>query len=104
MKTRELYKQKYEAQLHEWSAKVDALGAQTEKLTAEAKLKAKPHLDGVKSKLEEAKEKLHEMAAASDDKWDDVKTSADRAWEDTKAAIEGAYDALTAESKKKKQN
>jgi hypothetical protein len=94
MQTRELYKQKYEAQLHEWSAKIEALGAHADKLTAEAKLDAKPHLDTLHAKLEAAKAKLHEIAEATDDKWDDVMKSADRAWSDVKASVEGAYDAL----------
>ena len=94
METRELYKQKYEAQLHEWSAKIEALGAHADKLTAEAKLEAKPHLDSLHAKIEAAKAKLHEIAEATDDKWDDVMKSADHAWSDVKASVEGAYDAL----------
>jgi hypothetical protein len=94
METREIYKQKYEAQLHEWSAKIEALSAHVDKLTADAKLQAKPHLDGVHAKLEVAKAKLHEIAQATDDKWDDVKKGADHVWNDVKASVEGAYDAL----------
>ena len=94
METRELYKQKYEAQLHEWSAKIEGLSAHADKLTAEAKLQAKPHLDTVHAKLETAKAKLGEIAQATDDKWDDVKKSADHVWNDVKAAVEGAYDAI----------
>jgi hypothetical protein len=99
METRELYEQKYEAQLHEWSAKIEVLKAQTDKLTAEAKINAKPHLDTLHGKLEAAKAKLHEIAEATDDKWDDVKKGADHVWNDVKAAVEGAYDALKPEKK-----
>ena len=95
-KTRELYKQKYEAQLHEWSAKIDALGAHADKLTAEAKLDAKPHLDALHAKLEAAKGKLREIAEATDDKWDEVMKGADHVWHEVRAAVEGAYDALKA--------
>jgi hypothetical protein len=94
METRELYKQKFEAQIHEWSARLEALGAHADKLTAEAKLEAKPRLDALHGKLEDAKARLQEIAATADDRWDDVKKSADQAWNDVKAAIEGAYDAL----------
>jgi uncharacterized coiled-coil DUF342 family protein len=93
--TRDLYKQKYEAQLHEWSAKIDALRAHADKLTAEAKLDAKPHLDTVRDKLDAAKAKLQEIAQATDDKWEDVKKGADHTWNDVKAAVEGAHDAVT---------
>ncbi len=94
METRELYKQKYEAQMHEWSAKLDGMKAQSEKLTAQTKLAMKPHLDAAHAKLEAAKAKLEAIAGATDDKWNDVVKDADHAWSDFKAAAEGAFDAL----------
>ena len=100
METRELYKQKYEAQLREWSAKIDVLKAQADKQTAEAKLDAKPTLDALNEKLAAAKAKLNEIAEATDDKWDDVMKGADQAWNDFKASVEGAYDALKLNKKK----
>ena len=45
METRELYKQKYEAQLREWGAKIDVLKAEIDKRKAEAKIDAQPQLD-----------------------------------------------------------
>jgi hypothetical protein len=99
METRELYKQKYEAQLHEWSAKLEGLIAHTDKLTAQAKLDAKPRLDAIHVKMDAAKAKLHEIAVATDDKWDDVKTGAEHAWHEVKGAVEGAYDAIKPDKK-----
>ena len=97
--TRELYKQKYEAQLHEWSAKIEALSAHVATLTAEAKLEAKPHLDTLHRKLDAAKAKLEEIGRATEDRWDDVKKGADHAWGEVKAAVEGAHDALVSRKK-----
>lgn len=94
MEARELHEQKFEAQIHEWSAGLEALGAHADKLTAEARLEVKPRLDALHGKLEDAKARLQEIAATTDDRWDDVKKSADHAWSDVKAAIESAYDAL----------
>jgi hypothetical protein len=99
METRELYRQKYEAQLHEWSAKIGVLEAQADQLTAQAKIDAKPHFDGLRLKLAAASAKLHEIAEATDDRWDDVKKGADHVWNDFKAAVEGGYDALSAKPK-----
>ena len=101
METRELYKQKYEAQIHEWSAKVDVLKARSEKMTAQAKLDAKPHLDSLSAKAEAAKAKLQEVAEATDDKWDAVREGAEQAWTDLKSAVEGAYDAVKPEKSTK---
>jgi hypothetical protein len=47
MEPRELYKQKFEAQIREWNAKLDALEAHADRVSAEAKIAAKPHLDTV---------------------------------------------------------
>ena len=99
METSELYKQKYEAQIHEWSAKLEGLIAHTDKLTAQAKLDARPLLDALHLKIEAAKAKLHEIAESTDDKWEEVKTSAEHAWHEVKGAVEGAYDAIMPDKK-----
>jgi len=99
METRDLYRQKYEAQLHEWSAKIEVLKAHTDKLTAEAKLDVKPRLDALHAKLEAARAKLREIADATDDRWEDVKKEADHLWSDFKGAVEGAYDTLKPEKR-----
>jgi uncharacterized coiled-coil DUF342 family protein len=99
METRELYRQKYEAQIHEWSAKLEALIAHTDKLTAQAKLDAKPRLDAIHVKMEAAKAKLHEIAGATDEKWDEVKKGAEHAWHEVKGAVEGAYDVIKPDKK-----
>lgn len=100
MEKRELYKKKYEAQVHEWSARVQTLVAQTEKLTAKAQLDAKPRLDALHGKLATAKGKLHEITEATDERWDDVVKAAETVWTDLKASVEGAYDTLKHPSKK----
>ena len=100
MENRELYKQKYEAQLHEWSAKLDVMRAQTEKLTAQAKLDIRPHIDAVHSKFNIAKAKLNEIASTADDKWHGAVKDVDHAWQDFKAAAEGALDAVKTQKKK----
>ncbi len=94
METRELYRQKYEAQLREWGAKIEVLKAQADQQTVDAKLDVKPTLDALHAKLESAKAKLHEMGEATDDKWEEVKAGAEHLWDDIKGSVEGAYDAL----------
>lgn len=97
--TRQLYQQKYEAQIHEWSAKLDQLKARSEKLSAQAKIDAKPRIDAINAKLETVKTKLHEIEEATEDKWDDVMRGADNAWTDFKSAVEGAYDTMKSHKK-----
>ena len=78
MEKRDLYKQKYEAQLREWQAKLDM----------------KPHLDAVTAKFDTAKARLNEVAGATNDKWEAVVKEVDHTWNDFKAAAQGAFDAL----------
>jgi hypothetical protein len=92
--TREIYRKKYEAQLKEWGAKVDALKAQADKLTAEAKLELRPQLDRSNKSYEAAKARLQKVTSATDDAWEGMKEDADKAWHDMKASVEGAFDAL----------
>lgn len=94
METRELYKQKYEAQIQKWVSKLSGLQAQTELMTVQAKLDVQPHLDTLQSKVEAAKAKLEALASATDDTWDEVTKSVDSLWNDLKASAGGAYDAM----------
>ena len=94
MESRELYKQKYQAQIHEWKAKLDLMKAQGEKLSAQAKLDTKPQLDVLHAKLEAAKGALHDIAGVAEEKWDGALKEAERIWLDFKSAAEGAHDAV----------
>jgi hypothetical protein len=94
METRELYKQKYQAQMNEWASKLEVMKAQADQLTVQAKLDVKRHMDGVQAKFDAAKAKLKDIAEASDDKWDGVAKEVDRGWRDLKAAADGAFEAM----------
>lgn len=94
METRELYKQKAEAQIKEWGAKLDALKAQAEKLTAQAKLSIQPHIDAAHAKFTAAQNALDKAEAATDEKWDEITKDIECAWNDFKGALEGTFDAF----------
>jgi len=94
MNKREIYRQKYEAELREWEAKVEALAAHAQKLGAEAKLELAPHVDAAHGRMDAARARLRALAETTDEKWDAVTGDVDKAWKDTKAAVEGAFDAL----------
>lgn len=101
MDTRDLYRQKFEAQLREWNAKVEEIKAHADKLNAQARLDMQPHVDTVRQKYEATKSKFQDMSSAADDTWEEMKRNAEQAWSDFKSEIEGAYDALKSHSKSK---
>jgi hypothetical protein len=91
---RDLYKQKYDAQLTEFEAKISGFKASAEKATAQAKLDMKPTFDAINEKFEHAKAHAKEMQAMAEDKLDEGEKVAEKAWSDLKAAVEGGLDAL----------
>lgn len=92
--TRDAYRQKYEAELKQWEAKLAQLKAQSQKWSADAKLSLTPHVEKCDSTMNAAKAKFQRMEAVAEDKWEEFKGDLDRGWEDVKANIEGAYDAI----------
>jgi len=100
METRELYKQKYQAQVREWNAKLEVIKAQTEQLTVQAKLDVKPLVDAMHAKLDAAKATFDKVTAASDDKWEHLVENAALGWSDIKAAAEHALDAVKRNEKR----
>jgi hypothetical protein len=100
METREAYRDKYEAQLKIWGAKVDVIKAQAEMVKAQAKIDLAPQVNVVHEKYEAAKAKLEHIAQATDDKWTDIMHDADKVWQDFEASVQGAFATIKSHSKK----
>lgn len=94
METRELYKEKAEARIHEFSAKLEELKAQGEKLSDKAKAEMKPHMDAIHAKIEAAKVALTKLSYATEEKWDEVVKEGDDLWNQLKLAVEHAAESL----------
>jgi hypothetical protein len=94
MDKRELYKQKYQAQIDEWKAKLDGMHAQAGQRSAQAQLDVKPSLDLAYSKLNAAKKHLHDLADLAEEKWDASVKGSESIWEELKSAAHGAVDAV----------
>jgi uncharacterized coiled-coil DUF342 family protein len=92
--TREMYRQKYEAQIREYNSRIEEIRAHADRLGAQARLDMQPRVDAVHKRYESVRSRLQDLATAADDTWDEVKQNAEKAWIDFKSAVEGAYDAL----------
>ncbi len=90
MNKKELYKQKMQAQLHEWEAEVDTFKARASGASADVQLELNKEISSLKGKIAQGKTMLAEIADASEDAWESVKVDLDSAWISLKSAISDA--------------
>jgi hypothetical protein len=92
MDKKDLYIEKLNAQLREWSASIDVLKAKADKAGADLKIGYHKQLDDLKAKRDTARSKIDELKTAGDDAWERVTTAVDRSWDDIKAAFDKVKD------------
>lgn len=90
MNEKDLYRQKYQAQLDEWAADVAKLKARAAGAKADAQIEMNKHLKELDRTMHEAGAKLVELAAASEGAWDSVRKNTETTWEALKAGINAA--------------
>ncbi len=67
------YEEKTEAQLKEWSCKIEGLKNRAENLSADAKVKALEKTEELKKMVDDGRKKLDQLRQAGQDNWDDLK-------------------------------
>jgi uncharacterized coiled-coil DUF342 family protein len=87
---KQAYRDKMEAQIKEWGAKIDILSAKAAKANANARLAAFEGVEELKSKRDLAAAKLKELREASDEAWDEVRAGAENAFTEARVAVEAA--------------
>ena len=90
MNEKELYKQKRQAQLDEWSAELQKLKAKASEASAEAKIEINKEIESLERKIDEGQNKLAELAHASEDAWESIKDGVESAWDSMRSAISDA--------------
>ena len=89
-----LYRQKYEAQIREWNARIEDVKAGVAELGAQARPDTQPRFEAVHRRYEVTRSRLRELANAADDTWEDLERNAGQAWSCLESSVEGAYEAL----------
>ena len=79
-----------EARLDELSAEIDKIKAKADQAGAAAQLKYQEQVDHLRTKQNEAREKLGELNSAADDAWEDLKIGMERAWDSLGEAVSSA--------------
>ncbi|RJP65891.1 MAG: coiled coil domain-containing protein [Candidatus Abyssobacteria bacterium SURF_17] len=87
---RKAYREKMEAQLKEWSAKIDLLKAKADKAGAEAKIEYHQRINELRQKKEIMRGRLEELKEASGEAWDSLKSGVQKARDDLKKGVESA--------------
>lgn len=90
MSEQQAYREKMEAQLRDWSARIDALQAKTHKLEADAKLKAIERVNDLRAQQAAVREKLNSLMRANGAAWEDIKLGVEKAWSALTDAVQDA--------------
>ncbi len=90
MDKREEYEKRLEAELNEWSAKIDVLKAKAAKTKSDVEINFSEEIAILEAKKKSAGKKLRELQEAGDGAWDDMKTGIEKAWSDLGSAISQA--------------
>lgn len=87
---RKVYQEKIEAQLKEWSAKVDDLKAKGDKSKAELRKMYEKQIQDLRSKQEALEKKLQGLRDSGDEAWEDFKEGVENAVREMKEALRQA--------------
>lgn len=90
MNDKELYQQKFQAQLNEWRAEIDKLKAKAAEATSDAQLALNRHIEELEALSQNATAKLAELSSAGEEAWDSVKKGAESAWDTLKTSFSDA--------------
>jgi predicted nucleic acid-binding Zn-ribbon protein len=88
MSEREQYVEKAKARIDQWNADIEKLQAKAGEAKADAKIEYEKQLRELRAQRDEAKEKLDEIAKASDSAWDDMKAGFESAWDKISSAFD----------------
>ncbi|MEJ2428232.1 MAG: coiled coil domain-containing protein [Deltaproteobacteria bacterium] len=91
MDKKEAYREKLEAQMREWSAKIDLLKARADKVEAESKIEYKDRIEDIRQRKAALQTKLKELRNASDDAWKDIRAGTEKAADGLREALQSAF-------------
>jgi len=91
MDTKELHKQKLQAQLDGWKADIAKLKAKATAEAADAQIALQKQFEALEANIEEGQAKITELAEASEEAWDTVKQGVESAWTSLKTSVTDAF-------------
>src|SRR4051812_28927341 len=89
--TKEAYRQKMEAQLAVWGAKIGVLKAKVAKAGADSKVQLQEQAEKLTALEKSAREHLASVEATAATAWDEVKAEANEKWNQVSGALEALW-------------
>lgn len=90
MITRDEFVRKMHARLDQWNADIDALKAKADSAEADARAEYHKQLETLRTRRDDARSKLHELEAAGENAWEDLKAGVEMAWDAVSEAVRSA--------------
>jgi len=82
--TKEVHREKLEAQLHEIDAQIEQWRAKWDQAEADAKIEFHEQLEDLEKQRAELQEQIEAWDNAGEDAWEDIKNAASNAWDNLK--------------------
>lgn len=92
MSSKDAYRDRLEAQLNEWQAKIDVLKARAERAEADSRIAYREQIDALQKRREEMQSRLDELRRMGEDAWTEMKAGTESAWKDMEAAVSRALE------------
>ncbi len=90
MTDRDEYVEKAKARLDQWNAEIEKLQAKAKEARADAEIEYDKQIAEMRTRRDEAEQRLKELREAGDHAWKDVKEGLDRAWDSLSESFEKA--------------
>ena len=92
MDKRELYLEKINAQIDQYSAKIAEMRGKASELQVDLKLEYLNQMEKLEGKRDGLKKKYEQLSEASESSWKDMKEGTESAWNELKEAVSKATD------------
>lgn len=89
---RDAYVEKFEAELDQLNARIDAIEAKAKKAKADARIKHEKELDQLRAQRDAARSKLDDLRSASGDAWHELKGGFERSWNEFSDSVKHAVE------------
>ena len=87
MEKRDLYLEKINAKVEQYSAKLSGMRGKAAEAQADMKLEYLNHVEKLEGKRDDLKEKYEQLRKATDSSWEDMKEGTENAWNELKGSF-----------------